>query len=556
MSESSNEHLVRIAIISTPRSGSTWMRHLLMKVYQAQGFAVHNPADLDWDNLPERAVFQLHWHRTHWLREQLRKHHFRILVLSRHPLDVLISILHFCLRDPTARWLEGESGNERGIYGAMPTSTAFMDYATGSRAGALLSVTPEWCAAGDTLPLRYEDLVHNPRVNLQRLIDELSWPVRMTIAQGVTETSIPKLRAATNNDNHFWIGRPGLWRKFLPVVRADCIESAHVETFRALNYACDADPTLDDRAADANWIETVWAGLAQAWQSMLDQKEELERTQAELAALREQKEGLPGYGVPVSLKQAPAPQSQEGDEVSFPTSTIVPLPPRELRARATGTGNAQWFQKSGRMSVAALESAIVSLGVKWSDFGRILDFGAGCGRLLRHLLPRVPLARVWACDTDSAAMAWLERQMPRVHARRTDHEGPLPFTSALFDLVVAVDVFTTFDETSQDRWLQELMRVTRPGGLFLVTTNGLKNWTDAVAAEPELKKHEVALTTTGFCATSAFEGRPCSFHHPAYIRERWARWLDILDIRQQAVYPAQDLVILLRRAEEQVVTAA
>src|SRR6516162_1611480 len=142
MTDSSIEDLVRVAIISTPRSGSTWMRHLLMKLYQAQGFAVHNPAGLDWDHLPPRAVFQLHWHRTHWLLGQLRKQRFRILVLSRHPLDVLISILHFCLRDPTARWLEGECGSERGIYGAMPTSTAFMDYATGPRANALLSVTP------------------------------------------------------------------------------------------------------------------------------------------------------------------------------------------------------------------------------------------------------------------------------------------------------------------------------------------------------------------------------------------------------------------------------
>jgi SAM-dependent methyltransferase len=364
------------------------------------------------------------------------------------------------------------------------------------------------------LPLRYEDLVHNPRVNLERLIDELSWPIRTTIAQAATETSIPKLRAATNNDNHFWIGRPGLWRKFLPAVRVERIERAHAETFRTRNYACDADPTLDDRAADANWIETVWAGLAQAWQSMLDQKKELERTQAELAAFREQKHVLPSYGAPVILKQSPAPQSHEGDEVSIPTSTIVPLPPRELRARATGTGNAQWFQKSGRMSVPPLESAIASVGVKWSDFGRILDFGAGSGRLLRHLLPRVPLARVWACDTDSAAMAWLERQMPRVHARLTDHEGPLPFSSALFDLVVAVDVFTTFDEATQDGWLQQLRRITRPGGLLLVTTDGLKNWTDAIAAEPELKKHEAALTTTGFCTTLASEARPRSFSSP------------------------------------------
>ncbi len=552
----SNEDLVRIAIISTPRSGSTWMRHLLMKIYEAQGFAVHNPADLDWDSLPARAVFQLHWHRTHWLLEQLRKHQFLILVLARHPLDVLISVLHFCLRDPTARWLEGECGSERSIYGAMPTSTAFMDYATGSRAGALLSVTPEWRAAPETLALRYEELVDNAFLNLEHLIDDLGWPIRSTVADAIAETSIPKLRAATNNDNHFWIGRPGLWRKFLPAARANRIAAAHAQTFRVLDYVPDADPALDDRAADVNWVDTVWAGLAQAWQSMLDQKKELQAARAELAALREQKQSLPAYSIPLASKPVHAHQSQEGAEVSIPTSTIVPLPPRELRARDIGTGSAQWFQKSGRLSVVSLEGAMASLGMKWSDFGRILDFGAGCGRLLRHLLPRVPLARVWACDTDAPAVVWLQQNMPRVHARLNSAAVPLAFAPGLFDLVLAIDVFTTMDEVSQDAWLQELRRVTKPGGLLLLTANGLANWNDALAADPQLKSHEALFASTGFCSASNPVGSLRSFQHPAYIRERWARWLDVLDIRQQAVYPHQDLVILARRAEEQALTAA
>jgi SAM-dependent methyltransferase len=555
MTASNAEDLVRIAIISTPRSGSTWMRHLLMKVYHAQGFAVHNPADLDWDHLPERAVFQLHWHRTPWLLGQLRKQHFRILVLSRHPLDVLISILHFCLRDPTARWLEGECGSERGIYGAMPTSTAFMDYATGPRAGALLSVTPEWRAADDALPLRYEDLVHNTRDNLQELVDELSRPIRTTLAQAIEETSIPKLRAATNNDNHFWIGRPGLWQKFLPQERADRIERAHAQIFRVLDYACHGDSVLDDRAADANWIETVWADLAQAWQKMLAQKKELETVRAELAALHEQRQSPGGHRVAVALKQPSNHESLEGAEVCMPASTIVPLPPQELRGRAADTDSARWFQKSGRMSLASLEDAIASLGMKWSDFGRILDFGAGCGRLLRHLLPRVPLARVWACDNDPPAVYWLRSHMPRVHTRLTEDAGPLTFSSALFDLVLAIDVFTAFDEVTQDGWLQELKRITRPGGLLLVTTNGINNWTDALAAEPKLQTNDSSLAEAGFCTISEGTGQR-SFHHPTYIRERWARWLSVLDVRQQAVFPHQDLAILVRQIEEPAVTAA
>ena len=144
-----------------------------------------------------------------------------------------------------------------------------------------------------------------------------------------------------------------------------------------------------------------------------------------------------------------------------------------------------------------------------------------------------------------------------LHARLNNDAVPLPFTRSLFDLVLAVDVFTAFDEATTDGWLKELKRVTRPGGLLLITANGLKSWTDALATLPELKKHEPSLAGAGFCTTPTSQpGRIRSFHHPAYVRERWACWLGVLDILQQAVYPHQDLVILVREAEERLLTAA
>ena len=75
----------------------------------------------------------------------LQRHGFRVLVLSRHPLDVLISILHFVRKDrETNNWLGGEGGDERSIFGASPCSPQFLAYATSERAKALLSVSREW----------------------------------------------------------------------------------------------------------------------------------------------------------------------------------------------------------------------------------------------------------------------------------------------------------------------------------------------------------------------------------------------------------------------------
>ena len=146
---------LRIAIVSTPRSGNTWLWHLLTAVYDMPGIAAHTPLEVEWDRLPERVVLQMHWKRHPAFEAKLLKYGFRVVVMVRHPLDVLISILHFSLHDrATARWLDGEEGNERPIFGAMPRSCAFREYVLGKRAAALLSVTPQWWKAPGPRPAR------------------------------------------------------------------------------------------------------------------------------------------------------------------------------------------------------------------------------------------------------------------------------------------------------------------------------------------------------------------------------------------------------------------
>jgi len=40
---------MRIALVSTPRSGNTWERHLLVKMYNLAAYAEHAPHSLHWD---------------------------------------------------------------------------------------------------------------------------------------------------------------------------------------------------------------------------------------------------------------------------------------------------------------------------------------------------------------------------------------------------------------------------------------------------------------------------------------------------------------------------
>jgi len=105
--------------------------------------AAHSPAEVNWEALQEDCLLAMHWRHTPEMEAILGE--FEILVTARHPLDVLISILQFSQHEPaTARWLEGEGGNENLLMDASPTDKKFLDYALSDRAAALLSVSVEW----------------------------------------------------------------------------------------------------------------------------------------------------------------------------------------------------------------------------------------------------------------------------------------------------------------------------------------------------------------------------------------------------------------------------
>ncbi len=247
--------MLRLAIISSPRSGNTWLRHLLSSIYGLEPVLAFSPAGVDWDSIPDRCLLQTHWHRTDDFLKLLARHDFRVVALARHPLDLLLSILQFAAHEPlTARWLEGEGGDESSIVGARPRSPEFVQYATSRRAVALLSVTSQWWRSPGCWSLRYRDLVADPSGQLGRLDEALGGARerRTTIADAVAANTLQRLRPTSGN-RHFWQGRPALWRELLTAAEARRIADAHRAAFEQPGFEVDPDPALDGRQADANW---------------------------------------------------------------------------------------------------------------------------------------------------------------------------------------------------------------------------------------------------------------------------------------------------------------
>jgi hypothetical protein len=252
------EARTRIVIVSSPRSGNTWLNRMLSQVWDVPVFAVHRPTDLDWENLPERCVIQLHWTPSPEFCALMLAHELRPLVLVRHPLDVLISILHFCRHEPqTAQWLDGEGGTEDSITSCSPVDQAFQAYATGPRARALISLSSTWLEYPGVIVVRYEDLASRPDVEIVRIAREASLSVTPTSVREVVEKNrIEKARVGSTN-KHFWQGKAGLWRSLITAESAFAIYEAHRETFERTGYGIEPDQALSSEAARSNWSKVA-----------------------------------------------------------------------------------------------------------------------------------------------------------------------------------------------------------------------------------------------------------------------------------------------------------
>jgi hypothetical protein len=243
---------VRLVLTGTPRSGNSWTRLLLSDAYACESFSSHSFAEVPWEALPDDIIVQIHQHADPALTSLLAAHGFRVVVLARHPLDVLISILHFAQHDSSpARWLDGEGGDETAIARSNPVDPAFLEYATGPRARTLLGLSREWWTRPDALKVRYEDLCANVAGELQALVAQISAP-RASLEHVARVHTLGGLRRSTSNQ-HFWQGRPGHWRTMLTADVAEELADAHHASFELFGYDLDPDPKLDTAAALRNW---------------------------------------------------------------------------------------------------------------------------------------------------------------------------------------------------------------------------------------------------------------------------------------------------------------
>jgi SAM-dependent methyltransferase len=175
---------------------------------------------------------------------------------------------------------------------------------------------------------------------------------------------------------------------------------------------------------------------------------------------------------------------------------------------------------------------------------RLLDFGCGAGRTLRHFLDEAGSAEIWGCDIDAESVDWLDRNLsPPLHALRNEAEPGLPFEDGHFDLVWALSVFTHLTD-SWAAWMLELHRVLADDGILIATTLG-PHHSERFAKEG-WEEDRIGMNALRHQAAYP-EGAHVVLHSTWWLRAHWGRAFEILEIDESPGVGAQRWLAMRKR---------
>jgi SAM-dependent methyltransferase len=254
-------------------------------------------------------------------------------------------------------------------------------------------------------------------------------------------------------------------------------------------------------------------------------------------------------------------------------SQLYPVPDPHLIHRVVGEhADAAEYLRGGLVDGWRIDGCLREAGFDPVGGGSLLDFGAGCGRILQFLALYANRCRLVGADVDEAAVDWCTKHLDFAVFRSLPMQPPSAFADGEFDAVYAFSVFSHLPEDLHLAWLAELARITRPGAALVLTLHG-RHVIDEIAsgrrahehptreelarALPELERRGFAFFPYGrlrfrdrenerFFGSWDLGQYGDTFILEHYVRERWTRWFDLVALHE-APDDWQDYAVLRRR---------
>lgn len=210
------------------------------------------------------------------------------------------------------------------------------------------------------------------------------------------------------------------------------------------------------------------------------------------------------------------------------SSSDIPLPPSELQMLVAGHRvTEERFLAKGAEGAEIVQARLEAQGTSLSSMERVLEWGCGCGRILRHLnTPDRP--ELHGCDINSQLVGWCETNLPFVCVARNGIMPPLPYEDESFGLVFCFSVFTHLSEPAHHAWMREISRVLRADGFFLFSTRGGAPWFLSALAPAELARFQAGEFVYRVWGDEG-SNQASAWHPRSWVLEELVQGWDLLD---------------------------
>jgi SAM-dependent methyltransferase len=174
----------------------------------------------------------------------------------------------------------------------------------------------------------------------------------------------------------------------------------------------------------------------------------------------------------------------------------------------------------------------------------ILDWGCGPARIVRHLPGLLDKScAVYGTDYNPKSIQWNRDHIPGVNFNLNQSSPPLPYVDNSFDIIYGISIFTHLPESLHYKWFDELIRISKNGGIIFLTLHGRAFKSKLTAPEQEKFDHGQLLIKGN---TRIGHRTFAAFHPPSFVNQ-WFGKHELLLHEEGGVInskPQQDIWII------------
>lgn len=186
-----------------------------------------------------------------------------------------------------------------------------------------------------------------------------------------------------------------------------------------------------------------------------------------------------------------------------------------------------------------------------ADLGTVLDWGVGCGRVLRQIgeSGEGRAGRTIGLDIDEVNVRWCAQNLAAHGDFGVLSLDGFELEEQSVDFLYGISVMTHLTEHHQLMWLDQIRRILKPGGLAVLTVHG-----EGLYFRQPQTLFAPFVERFGFfdgVADNAIGEDRSTYYRATYqsrsnIRQAWSRYFEIIDVIVMGQHFSQDYVVLRR----------